>query len=227
MIMPRTATPERGRTHDGSATEQRILDVATDLFYERGYHGTTMREIAAGVGIKAGSLYNHFPGKQDILVRIGQDATRPLYEGAIARLERVDGVEDQLRELILWHVAYHCEYGHRCRVIDTQLHALDRRNRAAIVRLRDEYEQLLRDILTRGQKEGRWDVEQMHVIAIGIATMCTEVDAWYRPDGPLTPTQLGQTFAEFIRRGLGKPARKRSASAAKQRPTSAIRKESS
>jgi TetR/AcrR family transcriptional regulator, cholesterol catabolism regulator len=224
--MRRTATTERERAQDGNLTEHRILDVATKLFYERGYHGTTMREIAAGVGIKAGSLYNHFPGKQDILLRIGQEATRPLYEGAVAKLAEFDDVEDQLRELLAWHVAYHCEHGHSCRVIDTQLHALDAENRAAIVELRDEYERLLRDVLARGQREGRWEVEEMRVIAIGIATMCTEVDAWYRPGGRLQPDELGQIFAAFIRRGLGKPrSAPKPSGAGKRRSRSATRKD--
>src|SRR5215470_16876440 len=93
-------TTSSGPTGDAASTERRIIDAATEMFYERGYHGTTMREIAAGVGIKAGSLYNHFPSKQDILVRIGQEATRPLYDGALARLEGVEDVEDQLREWV-------------------------------------------------------------------------------------------------------------------------------
>lgn len=207
-----TVTGLRGPATDGATTEQRIIDAATEMFYERGYHGTTMREIAAGVGIKAGSLYNHFPSKQDILVRIGEEATRPLYDGALARLEGVEDVEDRLHELIVWHVAYHCEFRHPCRVIDTQLHVLDRESRTAIVELRDAYEELLRDILVRGQKEGRWYVEDVHVIAIGISTMCTEVDAWYREGGRLAPEALGAVFADFVRKGLGGPApRKRAA----------------
>jgi AcrR family transcriptional regulator len=215
---------EQQSAADGSATEQRIIDAATELFYERGYHGTTMREIAAGVGIKAGSLYNHFPGKQDILVRIGQDATRPLYEGAIARLEGVENVEDQLRELLVWHVAYHCERKRPCRVIDTQLHALDPDNRESVVRMRDQYEQLLRDILERGQKEGHWEVEQMRVVSIGIETMCTEVDAWYREGGRLSPTELGEVFADFIRKGLGAP---KASGAGARRAKRTTRKDSS
>lgn len=203
------ATRPGAQSADGIGTEQRIIDAATEMFYERGYHGTTMREIAAGVGIKAGSLYNHFPSKQDILVRIGQEATRPLYDGALARLEGVDDVEDQLRELIIWHVAYHCDRRHPCRVIDTQLHALEPENRAAIVELRDAYEQLLRDILARGQREGRWDLEEVSVVAIGVGTMCTEVDAWYREGGRLAPEEIGAIFADFIRKGLGGPGARR------------------
>jgi AcrR family transcriptional regulator len=50
--------------------DERIREVATTLCFERGYHGTTMREIARGAGMKAASLYNHYPGKQELFHRI-------------------------------------------------------------------------------------------------------------------------------------------------------------
>src|ERR1700730_17365289 len=137
-----------------AVTEQRILDAATDLFYERGYHATTMRDIAAVVGIKAGSLYNHYAGKQEILLRICLETSRKLYEGAVAALEGVDDVEDQLRALIMWHVTFHTEVREACRVSDTQLHSLEPESRTAVVAVRDAYEQLLRKILQRGAKQG-------------------------------------------------------------------------
>ena len=49
-----------------ASTKKEILDQALDLFSENGYHGTSMREIAAAVGIKGSSLYNHFEGKEAI-----------------------------------------------------------------------------------------------------------------------------------------------------------------
>ena len=47
-------------------TKQRILDKALELFSAQGYYAVSMGQIAAAVGIKAPSLYNHFPGKQAI-----------------------------------------------------------------------------------------------------------------------------------------------------------------
>jgi hypothetical protein len=41
------------------------------------------------------------------------------------------------------------------------------------------------------------------VISIGIETMCTEVDAWFRADGELTSEQIAAIYTDFIRRGLG------------------------
>lgn len=190
---------------DTPITERRIVDAATDLFYERGYHATTMRDIAAAVGIKAGSLYNHYSGKQDILLRICLETSRDLYEGAVAALEGIDDVEDRLRAFIVYHVTFHTEIRKGCRVSDTQLHYLEPKNRATVVEVRDAHEKLLRDILDRGIKERRWRSENIRVVAIAMITMCTEVDAWYRPNGPLKPNEIATIYADFVRRGLGTP----------------------
>lgn len=52
------------------STRDRIFEAAVDLFSTRGYHGTSIREIARQVGIKESSIYNHFPGKDGILEAI-------------------------------------------------------------------------------------------------------------------------------------------------------------
>src|SRR6056297_2781556 len=49
-----------------TSTREKILNEALDLFAAKGYHGTSMREIAKAVGIKGSSIYNHFSGKEDI-----------------------------------------------------------------------------------------------------------------------------------------------------------------
>ena len=57
------ASEERPRRR-GELTAERILDVAEELFAERGYAGTTLRDVATRVGLRIPSLYNHFPGKE-------------------------------------------------------------------------------------------------------------------------------------------------------------------
>ena len=49
---------------DGRQTRQAILDAALDLFAERGYFGTSLRDIATAVGVRESALYNYFPGKE-------------------------------------------------------------------------------------------------------------------------------------------------------------------
>ena len=186
-------------------TEARIRRTATELFYERGYHATSMRDIAARVGIKAGSMYNHFPGKQELLLRISMEATRELYEGAIRTLEGIDDVEEALRAYIRWHVAFHATDRLSCRVADTELRALTPEARRAVVEVRDAHEELCVDLLRRGARERGWKVANERVVAIAILTLCTEVDAWFREDGPLTAGEVGDIYADLVVNGLEGP----------------------
>ncbi len=110
-----------------------------------------MRDIAAEVGIKAGSLYNHFPGKQDILFRICFDTAKQLHDGLEPRLAGVEGTEAQLRAFISWHVEFHATYRYcRARVADDQLQALTAPNRRKVNKVRDAYEAILRAAARRG-----------------------------------------------------------------------------
>ena len=53
----------RPRNADGQRTRQAILDAGLDLFAERGFFGTSLRDVAAAVGVRESALYNYFPGK--------------------------------------------------------------------------------------------------------------------------------------------------------------------
>lgn len=184
-------------------TDDRIVSVATRLFYEKGYHATTMRQIAAGLDIKAGSLYNHFASKQDLLMRISYNTTRALLEGAEKRVEEAGGdPEARLRSFVEWHVEFHARDRLAARIADEQLHALEPRNRRKVMKLRDEHEQLLRSILAEGSESSGWNLDDDAVIAFAIGTMCTQVDTWYREDGRLNPSEIGKIYADFILRAL-------------------------
>jgi len=79
-----------------NTTKQRILECATKLFAEKGYTETSVRQLAAVVGLKESSLYNHFPSKKAILEHILEDyATRVFERGKLSNLSEnptADGI---------------------------------------------------------------------------------------------------------------------------------------
>lgn len=202
--------PETKRTSTdagGASTERRILDAATVLFYEKGYHASTMREVAAGAGIKAGSLYNHYAGKEELLFRIAQGVMQELLDAGRLAVASSSRPREQLRALIRGHVVYHAEQCFRAKVADDQLSALDAERRAAVVRLRDAYEQLWRDVLDAGREVHRWIVPDTPAVTFAVTTMCTAVDVWYREDGRLTPVEIADVYVEFVLGALERRAR--------------------
>jgi AcrR family transcriptional regulator len=102
--------------HDAASTRERILDVALDLFTEKGYDGTSLREIAERLGVTKAALYYHFASKEDILMALhmrlhefGKDAMEQLGEQPVT-IEIwagiLDGLVDQMlaqRKLFLMH----------------------------------------------------------------------------------------------------------------------------
>lgn len=179
-------------------TDRRILEAATVLFCEKGYHAATMREVAAAAGLKAGSLYNHYASKQELLLRIAAGTMEDLLAGGVAAVRAHVRPRDRLRALITAHVVYHAERRARARVADEQLSALEGANRDAVLRIRDEYEQLLKDVLDAGRKAHGWAVPDTPVVTFAISTMCTAVDTWYRPDGRLTPREIADLYSDFV-----------------------------
>jgi AcrR family transcriptional regulator len=74
-----TGTGSTGRSRRGD-TRQRIQDVALELFAEQGYEKTSLREIAEHLDVTKAALYYHFKTKEDIVISIFQDLTRPVDE---------------------------------------------------------------------------------------------------------------------------------------------------
>lgn len=72
-------TDEAGDSRRGN-TRQRIQEVALSLFAERGYDKTSLREIAEELNVTKAALYYHFKSKEDLLVAIYNDQTRPIDE---------------------------------------------------------------------------------------------------------------------------------------------------
>lgn len=76
----------------GERTAERILEAAETLFAERGYAGTTLRDVAAEVGLRNPSLYNHFPSKESLYAAVLERGISPMLEAlsAFAEAEQQD-----------------------------------------------------------------------------------------------------------------------------------------
>jgi TetR/AcrR family transcriptional regulator, cholesterol catabolism regulator len=196
----------------GERTSEEIRAVALDLFYKRGFQATTLRHVAARVGIQVGSLYNHIGSKGELLFEIMENVMVDLLADQREAARTSDGVE-RMRLLVHHHVTFHGRRAREVFVGNSELRSLSGTQRSRIVALRREYELVFRNELEDGIRQGKFMPVDVPVTAYGILAMATSVSTFYSPRGRLTLDEIAEVFTDMVIRGLTSPA-----AAARERP---------
>jgi len=189
----------------GEKTAEHIRAVALDLFYKRGFQATTLRQVAAKVGIQVGSLYNHIASKGELLFEIMESVMLDLLEDQREAAETSDVVE-RMRLLVDHHVKFHGKRAREVFVGNSELRSLRPGQRARIVGLRDQYEFVFRKELEDGIRQGKFLPVDVQVTAYGILAMATSVSTFYSARGRLSLEQIAEIFADLVLQGLWNPA---------------------
>ncbi len=87
-------------------TRMRIINAATRLFAEQGYQQTTISEIAKLVGLAEGSIYDHFRGKEDLLLTIPDVWVTKAIDELEVQLLGIEGAFNKLRKFLWWYIHY-------------------------------------------------------------------------------------------------------------------------
>lgn len=191
------------RPTGGVRTADAILEAAAELFYQHGYEATTLRGVAAKVGIQVGSLYNHINGKDDLLRSIMLGVMEDLLAAQRAALRgRTDAV-DCLRAAIDCHIRFHADRAREVFIGNSELRSLDDKDRRTVVAKRDQYEKVLRDLVQAAVAEGRVDVVDIRLQVYAIVAVGTHVSTWYRPRGPLSLDEIVDKYTLIMLRQLG------------------------
>ncbi len=181
-----------------------MLRVALSLFVEQGYHGASMRDIAARADVSVSAAYHYFPSKADMLRTIMIRVTEDL----IADLEAArDGAGPdpaaQLAAVARAHVLLHTKRQDESFIGNSELRSLAPVDRRKVVALRDRVGQVFKDIVVDGSRRGAFQQPYAAETVRAILTMCTAVAGWYRATGPDRPEIIAERYAALALRLVG------------------------
>ncbi len=185
-------------------TRSDVIDAAGRLFAERGYHGTSMRELGKELGLLGSSLYSHVESKQDLLVEVVEEGAR-LFEAAAEQTKAAPGIaRDRLVALVAGHVSVVLDNVNVARTFLNEARMLDAEHRERIVQARDHYEGVFRSVLADGVGDGsfRSDIDPK-TNSIYILSVLNALERWYDPDGPLDRDELIADLTTFLITGIG------------------------
>lgn len=184
-------------------TGERVRQAALELFAERGFHGTGIRQLAERAGVSSASLYHYMGTKEDLLVALMTSSLERLVDDAEAAVAGSDDPVGQLGALVRMHVTAHAARPLETRVGDHEVEALSPPAREVVVALRDRYEQVWQRVLAEGQAAGVLDLEHPALARRALLEMCSGVARWFDPAGPLSLADLADHYVALACRLLG------------------------
>jgi AcrR family transcriptional regulator len=202
-----------------AVTAGAVLDAALTLFAELGYHGTAVSQIAASLGIRTSSLYNHTRSKQDLLEAIiGRTVDGVLDDFRTA----VDGLSDpveRLRRAIRVYALRHATHRREALVANRDTTSLPEPARTRIRQRERDHERAVRTIICDGVGTRDFNVDSPALASFAILEMCLSIARWFRDDGARTAEQVADEYADFALRIAGfVPDQPSPAGRAQQRP---------
>ncbi len=184
-----------------------IEDVASELFRERGYAATSVRDIARALDIQGPSLYAHVTSKEDVLWAIvDRAATR--FEAAAdeasgpARADFSADAPTRLAALVRSHVRMMTADVGAASVFVHEWRALSEDRRVDVLERRDAYERRFRTVIEDGVATGSFVMTDAGLAAMAILSMLNGIPGWYSAAGRLSPDRVADHFVDFALRLL-------------------------
>lgn len=191
------------RTHGSKAETTRplIREAARSLFARDGYAAVSMRQIAAEVGVRVGTIYGYTADKQALLADLLRTHMEELLadwhdEPALPPLER-------LERFVRFHIDCSLDRTESVFLAYMELRNLTPENRREIAALRRQYEDALEAILKDGVAQGDMQMADTRLATMALIAMLTGVTNWYRPGGRLDRDHVTRIYWALARGAVG------------------------
>jgi AcrR family transcriptional regulator len=181
-----------------------ILATARDLFYEVGFHGTTVRDIARRLRVTVPALYYHHANKEAILSALLDRSINSVIERCEQALSEAGAdPADRFRNLIECLALYMANH-RKSAAMDAEIRALSPAARKLYSIQRRRVEQMVTDTIAQGVEAGVFDVTSPTDTGRALLGMIQAITLWFRPGGgQLTAPELAARYVDIAERTVG------------------------
>ncbi len=186
---------------DSAGRRMEILRTAASIFCSKGFHGTSMSEIAKAVGLTKAGLYYYVEGKEELLfsiVTFGMDRL----EGWIEAAKELPEPAQQLRHVLESHAVAITQDGSAITLLVNEVTALSAEHRARIELRQRGYFDFVRATLLGLQERGQLTDVDPTVAAFGVLGSVLWVARWFRPNGRLSGAEVADQIANLALQGV-------------------------
>jgi AcrR family transcriptional regulator len=194
------AQPSSHMERKRARRRREIIRAALEAGRERGYHATTLDDIAGRLGVRKAALYHYFQDKDAILLECHRESLAEL-ERIVEASRAVKAPGPRLGFLIREHVRIMTETLEGS-PLAFEVTALPAEARAEVIGGRDRFEGVLRTVVVEGIRAGDFREVDPKIAVFVILGAVNWIARWYRPGGGFHPHGLGEAFADHLLNGL-------------------------
>lgn len=192
---------------NGVARQERrkqVIDAAVMVFSEQGYRATSMRALAAAVGLSKPSLYHYVRSKEDLLVELYENVIAEGIESARRIETRALPPLEATREIVIERIVYTCENRRLLQIFFEEEAEIPPLLTQTVLRQKREYEDLIISLLERGVEDGSIHLSTTPRIAVNTLLGAAHwVYKWYDPNGSKSAKALAVDMTNLLLTGLG------------------------
>jgi AcrR family transcriptional regulator len=198
---PAAAWRGRRRRQDHGTKREAVIRSAARAFDQRGYHNTSLDDIAAALGVTKPTIYYYVANKEQLLFECFLAGLEPI-RSALRRAEQTPGTgRDRLREVVRdYAVAIASEYGW-C-MVRAEHQDLGPELSGQVRALKSEIDRGIRRLLQAGINDGSVAIGDTKLAAFAIAGALNWIAHWYRAGRTLTSLEVADAFVQFLEQGL-------------------------
>ena len=189
---------------DASSKDEEIFTEAVRIFREKGYHATSVQDIADAVGLQKGSLYHYISSKEELLFKIFERSTGALTQELETIVASNDSPTEQLDRAIQAHLTALCEHLDIYSVYLTERRVLSGRTHSRVRSEGERHARLLEHIIQQGIAAKDFRAVDSKMTAHAILGMCNWLYQWYSPAGRLKPNEIAKLFSDLVVEGLAR-----------------------
>lgn len=192
--------------------KERILEAATELFYERGFTGTTMQAVADRLQVTKPFIYSYFSDKNALLAAIYDRSTEPLMRG----LDQILESEGPPAARFAAFIEQFAQVNMRYRIVSTIFLREEKHlSKESLRKLRNfehSFDAKLTKLIQRGIDTGEFKVKDAQLTSLAVSGMIRWMHRWYREDGRVPADEIARFMADFalnaVQCSRDKPKRK-------------------
>ncbi len=190
-------------TSGNSRRLEQICAVAEQLFRDKGYLATSMRDIADAMNLRGGgSLYAHIKGKEDLLWHIANEATDAFFAALEAVCAQPAAPYERLRAAIIAHLLVITQHLGAAAVYFDEWRHLTEPRRSQFVARRDAYEKRFQALLEACIANGACRPIDTRLATLHLLSAMNAMRHWYKPHGRLSAQQVAEALADMLLHGL-------------------------